>query len=130
VHPSPIGLADTSPTSPSLQPAHRIVSANVNLIGLIVTVIRCVPVVKEISGGKAQLPTVAEMDASAQAILRDGWVLWNGLKQRHRDDTLLPPRCRDVFLEPAIPLDPAGGLGGWQLTIRTNLDGIPAPTGS
>jgi hypothetical protein len=129
VHPSPIGLAETEPAS-GLEPARRIVRANVNLVGLVLTLIRCVPAVKTLNGGNIVLPTPAEMDTSSRIGLRDGWQLWNGLKQRHRDNTLLPSHCRDVLLSPCIPLDPAGGLGGWTLTVRTNLDGIPASTGS
>ena len=129
VHPAPIGLAETQPLQPVLEPSRRIVRANVNLVGLVVTIVRCVPVAA-LNGDRLTLPTVEALDASAQVTSRDGWQLWNGLKRRHRDNTLLPDACRDVLLQPCVPIDPAGGFGGWQLIVRTNLDGIPEPAGS
>lgn len=120
VHAALIALADTDPSSPSLQPSRRAVGASVNLVALVITVVRCVPTISE-SGNP---PPVDKLDASAQIVLADGWQLWNGIKQAHRAGSLLPGNCRDVFIEPCLPITPSGGIGGWQLTVRTNLDGI------
>lgn len=127
VHAAPISLADTDPSGPGvLQGARRASGVSVNLVGLVVTVVRCVPTIEEPSKGRLVIPSVTTLDASARIVLADGWQLWNGIKQRHRANTLLPGSCRDVFIDPAIPITPSGGLGGWFLTVRTNLDGITA----
>jgi hypothetical protein len=122
VHSLTLGLADTQPLFPPLEPAQRAHRASVNLAALHAYVIRCVPV----SNDAGVPPAAADLTASGKAINQDGWAVWNHLKQAVRDKTLFPGTKTDVFFDGAVALDPAGGCGGWLFTVRVELGGIPA----
>lgn len=81
---------------------------------------RCVPKIDTTGSGQVIVPTPTEIDASAQAILQDGWVLYAGVLQRHHAGTLFAD-CEDVFVGQLLSLGPEGGLGGWALPVRTQI---------
>lgn len=116
-----IGQADTAPQSPFLEPGRRPLIASLGLVALKITATRCVPVVSD----SGRPPSVAAIQASAQKVLADGWSIWNYLHQQIRDGALFPG-CQGVFIDPAQPIGTSGGVGGWTLTVRVPLDGIPA----
>lgn len=114
---------DTAPLQPPLQPGHRVDEGRaLNLVTVTVTVIRCVPGLEE-QGQTVRLPTAASLDESSKATLGDCWAIWNHLYTRKLDLTLFPPRTREMFFDPAVPVSIAGGCAGWMLQFRVQLGG-------
>lgn len=116
--------AETEPLRPPLSPGFRIEKYGaVHLVNLLCCVVRCSPVGDE----RGNAPTIAQYQATAAETLGDVWAIWNWTRQRKRDGTLFPSaHDRELFLEPAYPLPIQGGLAGWQIPIRVQLDGYPA----
>jgi hypothetical protein len=116
--------AETAPLSPPLAPGHRdTVQGAVHLVNLTCCVVRCSPV----GDDQGRAPSAAEYEAVARQTMGDVWAIWNFTRQRHRDGSLFASgHQREVFLEPAYPLPIQGGLAGWQVPIRVQLDGYPA----
>ncbi len=106
--------ADPS-TGPQLDRLRR------NLIGLVVTSVRCVPSA-ELSGQKMIPPTVDQLQASAAQIDADGWALWNVLWNLWRAGDLFV-QCDKVIWDGLRSIAPSGGCGGWNLFIRATLGG-------
>ena len=118
--------ADTAPLAPPLQPGHRVIDTfAVNEIAITTTVLRCVPTIQQV-GGSTSWPSAAELEAAARLIDADVWAIWNHVKNAVRDGTLFrraDGEAREVFFDPAVPLSPAGGYGGWQIPLRVSLEG-------
>jgi hypothetical protein len=113
-------VADTFPLQPALGPDHRVtVHGQVNLIVLTATILRCVPVITEEGG----LPQPADFAAATQQTSADLWAIWNHVRQAKHDGTLFAPREREFRFEPPVAVNQQGGAGGWQITVRTELDG-------
>lgn len=120
VHAGGPGEADTQPLTTPLQPGHRVSqTALVNLIQFTITVVRCSP--------SEAIPPAAALQASAEETFGDLWALWNVLKQEHRAGNLFDaeagPGSRELFFDPAIPLNPQGGCAGWLVPLRVSLGG-------
>jgi hypothetical protein len=114
-------IGDTLPLQPMLAPLHRVqITGEVNLVALTATVIRCAPVL----GENGELP-IAEMGPVSRQINADLWAIWNHIRAGKRAGALFGPREREFSFEPAVPLNQQGGACGWQITIRTQLDGYP-----
>lgn len=118
VHVSSLSQLETSPVSPVPQPGMRPRLGVVYQAEMVVTVVRCVSVPE---GG--QLISAAQLDLEAQAVLADGWAIWNMLHAHHGAGTLLGPACREVFLDRALAISPEGGCAGWEFRLRAQLDG-------
>lgn len=115
-----LGLADTAPLQPPLQPAQRAQLGNVNLATLVAYIVRCVPVPDD--GGNP--PSAAALTAAGTTMNADGWAVWNHLKKAVAGQTLFAG-CRSfVYFDGGIALDPAGGCGGWTFTVRLEIAGI------
>lgn len=115
---------DTAPLTTPLQAGHRTSqTALVNLIQFTITVVRCAP-----TGSDAQpLPSPVALQATAETTLADLWALWNELRAAHRAGTLFDadagPGSRELFFDPAVPLDPQGGCAGWLVPLRVSFGG-------
>lgn len=120
VHFANLAQADTSPSAPVLQPARRLLGASLAVLGMVITATRCVPVVSN----EGRPPTVAAIQESALVVAQDVWALWNHLHQQIRDGSLFPG-CQGVYIDPALPINTSGGVGGWTLTVRVPMEGIP-----
>lgn len=119
-------VGDTYPLQPALSPGHRAANQGmVNLIVLVVTVIRCVPVIDEYGG----LPSADEITAAAAQTNADLWAIWNHVARRKRDATLFAPKEREMFMDPAVTLTTNGGFGGWNIQLRVELDGYRPTVG-
>lgn len=121
VHPLILGLADTRPLFPPLEPSQRPHRASINLVAFHAYVIRCVPVPND----NGDPPPAADLTASGRTISQDGFAVWDHLKKAVRAGSLFPGDLTDVFFDGGVQLDPAGGCGGWLFTVRVQLDGIP-----
>lgn len=116
-------VADTFPLQPSLAPAHRVtVQGQVDMIQLTATILRCAPTL----GDDGTLPTPAQIDAASQQTLADLWAIWNYVKTAKRQNVLFPPKEREFQLDPAVSLNQTGGVCGWQVPIRVQLNGYVA----
>jgi hypothetical protein len=121
VHAGGPAPADTEPLAPPLQPGHRIQDGVLlNLVTMTATVIRCTPTVPE---GSTGFPDAADLDASAEELLGDVWAIWNHIATLKRAGSLWGPKTREVFFDPAVALNAAGGCAGWQMQVRVQLDG-------
>lgn len=113
-------LADTFPLQPSLAPGHRAtVQGQVNLVTITTTILRCATTLD--NAGKT--PPPAAHAAVAQQISQDIWAIWNHLNKAKRAGLLFAPRERELFFDPAQPMNQEGGACGWQIPIRVQLDG-------
>lgn len=115
--------AASSPSSPVLAPGQRDeIGVALNVVTLVAQVIRCVPTL----GKGGQIPSVASLETAAEVVIGDVWAVWNHVKTLWRAGTLFPrsgARARSLFFEPTVPNDPAGGCGGFDITVRVTLDG-------
>jgi hypothetical protein len=113
--------AETAPLNPPLTTGNRdTVQGAVHLVNLTCCVVRCSPV----GDDRGRPPSAAAYDAAAQQTMADVWAIWNFSRTRHRDGILFPStHRREFWLEPAYSIAISGGLAGWQVPIRVQLDG-------
>lgn len=113
-------IADTFPLQPVLAPGHRAaLGISVNLVTITALVLRCATVIDE----TGSLPQPAAHAAVARQTAADAWAIWNHVRQAKRDETLFPPRERELFMEAAAVQNQEGGCTGWSISLRTELDG-------
>jgi hypothetical protein len=107
-------------TAGGTEGGHHVVYANTVLeVALTLQIIRCVPVVTDQGGA----PTPAAIDAAAMTIHSDAWFLWCWLRAEKRNERLLAGRCREIWFDAMTPEPVQGGCAGWNLNLRTQLDG-------
>jgi hypothetical protein len=129
VHAGPFNRDLVVPTpgspSPSEAIAKRTTRGNKNRVPLVVTVLRCVPTLKQSGKSTVLFPDPADLSASAAEMMGDVWILWNGLQRLTRDALLFADveNCRCVDFGPATPVSDQGGCGGWTLVVTVQLDG-------
>jgi hypothetical protein len=114
---SPAGIGDAG---------HRHRWQRINQATFVIRVIRCVPT----SRGDGTPETPAEMAAAAGNLYADGWSLWNGLMQLRRDSGLLNGYCSAVYFESAVVVPLLGFVGGWEITLRADLNGYRTTLGT
>lgn len=123
VYVGPAAEGPTSPLSPPLVVGLRSVhTEKVNLVALTCTVVRCVPTV----GGTGQMPSASAIEAAAAKTNADLWAIWNVVPAFYRAGQIFTRsdgEQRLLIFDPAVPLDPSGGVGGWRVQIRVELDG-------
>lgn len=128
VHAGGPAEADTAPLQPPLQPYHRVDDGLLmNMITLTITALRCAP-----SWGEApstSTPSIEALEEAAKETLDDVWCIWNHVATRKRDGTLFPPKkTRELIFDQALPLLTEGGIAGWQMQMRVQLDGFTTVT--
>lgn len=79
-------------------------------------IVRCVPTLKD----NGDFPTQAELDASGEELLTDGWVLVWGLLQEYRDGNFLS-QCDKLVIGNLSAVGPEGGFGGFTLSFDADL---------
>lgn len=120
VHAGGPSQANTAPLSPPLAPGHRVqIDSAMNIVQLTVTALRCSPA----DSDGNPIPDVAALDVAAQQSLGDVWAIWNHLYTVKRSLALWPPKEREMFFDPAVPLPILGGICGWQIPVRVQLGG-------
>jgi hypothetical protein len=110
-----LGEAPTSPQTPPMAPGNRNRMGNVIYASYIMYVVRCAP---QMQGNNA--PTDAAKTASAGVVQRDGWALWNGI--RDAQDMLFDD-CLGVLFDGGVPIPEQGGMVGWAFQIRATIEG-------
>jgi hypothetical protein len=102
-----------------------------NVPSFIVTLLRCVPQ-GEIVGEEWIAPSAAEITASAEQVLADGWALWNHIYNliNHEPRLFLESCARADFvsMQSIRPVD--SPCAGWQLAFLAQLDGYPEEFGT
>lgn len=86
---------------------------------IIATVVRCTP--QSLNGNP---PTPAELDALAQVVNEDLWVIWNHVTKRIRDNTLFEGACQYNDFDVARAQRESGASAGWVFTVRVAIDGF------
>lgn len=90
-------------------------------LNLVVELWRCAP--------KGPVPTAAQLDTYAAAMMKDGFALVTGLEAEKIAGLLFPtlPPNYEVQLGLLTPLAIQGGSGGWKMTVRVPVaDAGPA----
>ena len=96
----------------------------VNLVLMVATLTRCVPVITD-----KTWPTPEEMEVAAEQINADGWALWNHLFNLALAGQLFQ-FCGEVHWDGLNSIVPQGGCGGWTLGVRVRLDGYQETIGT
>ena len=91
-----------------------------NLVSLVATISRCIPV----PDAHGNPPPVAEMVAASAQLNADNWALWNHVHNLVVAG-LLFEQCGEVYADGIRALQPNGGCAGWNMTWRVSLDGYP-----
>lgn len=113
--------ATTEPLNPPLVPGYRVdVTGRVNLIAMTCTILRCSPS----PDNRGNPPAVAALDAAARASLGDVWAVWNHIATLRLAGQLWMPKTRAVFYDPAQMVNTSGGISGWQIPLRVELEGF------
>lgn len=99
-------------------------AAFVPQVTFVMLVARCTPGIER--GRK--FPTVASLELVAQLVNQDMWAITDAARKADKADTLFGGACREVEHLGAVPLDPAGGCGGWTIRWRATIEGITAET--
>lgn len=120
VHVDGISEAGTSPQG--LAVSRRATYGRINLAGLVVSIVRCIPT----AGDGGQLPSIDSMQAAAEQTNADAWALWNHLFNMVRAGDLFA-LCSEVNWDGMRPINPSGGCGGWTASFRVQLDGYEEP---
>lgn len=122
VHVYQVGEASTSPSDTPLERMRRGVTVpRINLAFMVVTIARdCYP--GPTGKDLTKPPAVADLDAAAQLISADGWLLWNVLPAALRNGELWGA-CSFTGWEPLLPIPPSGKIAGWTLPLQVDLDG-------
>lgn len=105
----------TSPLTPVMATGNRNRLGNVILATYIIYVVRCAPVMDGFNP-----PTDAAKTASAAQTQRDGWVIWNAI--RDQQDTLFDD-CIGVHFDGGLPIQEQGAFVGWAFQIRAMIEG-------
>lgn len=115
-----IGEANTA-IATTLGQGKRHSTGRVNLLGFLVTVARdCVPVLDE----KGNVPTAADIEASANEVIEDIWAIWSYLYWSFRRGELLGGVCDTFIVDGAIALETEGTLAGFEMEFRVNIPGL------
>jgi hypothetical protein len=116
--------ADTNPRNATLDRQFKTKYGSLNLVFLTVSIVRCYP--GPTANGRATpiLPRVAELTAASQKIYEDGWQLWNGIQTAKRLGAFAGV-CRELAMDPMLPIQPSGGFAGWTIPVEVQLDGFP-----
>lgn len=126
VYTSGPAVGDTFPLQPALSPSHRATThGQVNLVTMTASILRCGWIPGD--GEEQEIDPVA-VSASARQTSADLWAIWNGIKAAKRNGNLFAPRERELFMDPAVAIAQQGGAVGWQITVRTQLDGFDPGT--
>lgn len=114
-----------APTSPGgLTAGRKAAYGKVNLVLMVATLTRCVPVIEQ-----KKWPTPAAMEAAAAQINADGWALWNHTFNMVASGQLFGI-CQEVYWDTLNSITPSGGCGGWTLGVRVRLDGYQESLGT
>lgn len=90
----------------------------INLIGMAVTITRCVPTLDN----NGNPPSVASSTAAAEQASQDIWTLYNELWNMVRAGDLFEV-CKEVYFDGATPVPAQGGCAGWRLNLRVQIEG-------
>lgn len=122
VYVSALGEAPTSEVGIG---GRRSTTGSVILATYQVIAVRCAPE----PGTGTGLPSLQSIESAAQAVMEDGWALWNRMRAAVRCGEMFS-ECSEVYLDGGVPIPEQGGCVGWQFTIRAAIPGIPTDCGS
>lgn len=103
-------------TSPmGIEAKRRVDFGNLILVSYYVYIVRCAPM-----PSRQGPPTDAEKSANTLTVLKDIWVLWNGIRDMQKD---LFDGCLGVYFDGALPIAEEGGFLGWRFGISATIPG-------
>lgn len=114
--------ADTSPRALPLDRAFRARYGSLIQPMLVVSIVRCYPVVTLNAKSVPVFPSVAELTAASALIYADGWHLWNAIISAKRQGAF-GGACKELARDPMMPIQPSGGFAGWTIPLEVQLDG-------
>lgn len=119
VHVTGLFEAGTAPQAPSLAPGLRRKLGDVILVTFNVLALRCGPM----PGADGSMPPVTEIEAAAEKVLEDGWILWNHFHEAINSGEIFET-CIGVIFDGGVPVREQGGIVGWRFTFRATLEGM------
>ena len=120
---------NTAPQAAALDRQFRSRFGSLTAPLLVISVVRCYPVVTLNSKQVAIFPAPAAIEAASALIYDDGWQLWNGVMSAKRDGAF-DGLCSGLARQPMMPIQPSGGYAGWTLPLEIQLDGFRVDFGS
>lgn len=87
-------------------------------VELTIVAARIIPTIER-RGDQPVFPTAAQITASAIVTATDAWLLTDGIREVVRDGVFEP--CSDVAIGDVVPLDNAGGFGGFEARLVVQL---------
>lgn len=121
VHVATLTEEATSPLSPVPATGQRSKYGRINLVGMVVSALRCAPKVQQ--DGSV---LTADIEAVALEVQEDAWALWCGFAHAIQCEAFLD-LCSDVHFDRGVSINEQGGCVGWQFVFRAELGGIPNP---
>jgi hypothetical protein len=91
---------------------------NIILLTYVIWVIRCAP-----EPTRKGAPTDAEKTRISGIVMKDGWVLWNGIRIAQNE---IFDGCEGIYFDGGTPVAESGGFQGWTFQIRASLPGYDA----
>jgi hypothetical protein len=121
VHVASLTEESTSPLSPVAATGQRTKYGRINLVGIVVTALRCAPKLQ--ADGSV---LTADIEAVAIEVQEDAWSLWCGFAHAIQCESFLD-LCSDVHFDRGVSVAEQGGCVGWTFNFRAELGGIPNP---
>lgn len=107
------------PTSSSLGSGRRLHAA-INLVGFRVKVVGCVPTLD--SDGDP--PEPADAQAAAFVLNKMVYSIWTRVRTVYKEGEIFGGNCNALFFDGARALDELGGLAGYEIDFRAEIEGF------
>lgn len=100
--------------------AGRRIHAAINLVGFRVKIVGCVPTLDE----EGNPPSEVDSQAAAFGLNKDLYAIWTRVRTAFKDGTLFSGNCSALFFDGGRALDELGGLAGYEIDFRAELEGF------
>lgn len=118
VHLTGLALESTEPTSPGSIIGQRSRTGQLDLVGFLITIVRCTPQPQGES-----FPSPEALSTVARQTQQDVWSIWNHLSYLIYDGQLWHGKCFSIYLDNATPLPENGACAGWTISLRAAVPG-------
>lgn len=113
-------LGDAPLAATSVLGSGRRITAAINLVGFRVKIVRCVPTLSE----AGDPPPEEDVTLAAAMLNMDVWAIWTRVRTAQREGTLFGGDCSHLFYDGAFAIEEEGGIAGYQIDFRADIDGF------
>jgi hypothetical protein len=82
--------------------------------------VRCVPTLDE----NGNPPSPDDVAAATAVLNMDLWSIWTRVRTEHKAGTLFSGDCGHLFYDGATAIEEEGGVAGYQIDFRADIDGF------